>query len=535
MSSISKLTPAAIANTAEFTAALANINFDFALYKIEAPKEFDGVGSSLSTRRRDEAENGMPHITARKLGALFGELIPSTPNVSRAYGQRASEISRASSISPQARSRYGVFSSQVGSDATSIWAAATSGSAAIAIHLLACLLAKMWDGPEATAIWVEIVQRRKDVIRVELDATNIVHMATLAAAQQDITQAQLAEWDASARSWLRTADRVKYTQQKQLMLIVDNVKSCVNTMSDTYESVLTAWKHSLTQMEGLIQGISQQAVNGDILLASSAWHLFPDMQVVDPCTTLVVQNDPIFKSSGVLTVGLEKPNPDQNGIHWSLPLARLRYYGAPVVSSCAINSSERSRLSLTEFLQAFLGCFLQGWGDAALDISRAIKWLSHIHRLIEDAASAGLPEAKAISNPSAEFSWLNLLFVAAEYHLECEGNEKHLAKKLLSLGRRHGKAFLGLPREPIFGFLRSGVPAVSMRPYEANVFDKQFQERSNLTLRRGCFVELLRTEDDQISFLRKVARDICQDLQLESHQMFIRYKHVCPGSNKVTY
>ena len=533
MSSISKLTPAAIATTAEFTAAFANINFDFSLYKIEAPKEFDGVGSSLSTRRRDEAENGMPHITARKLGALFGALIPSTPNVSRAYGQRASEISRASSISPQTRSRYGVFSSQVGSDATSIWAAATSGSAAIAIHLLACLLAKMWDGPEATAIWVEIVQRRKELIRAELDATDIVQMATLAAAQQDITQAQLAEWDASARSWLRTADRVKYTQQKQLMLIVDNVKGCVNKMSDTYESVLTAWKHSLTQMEGLIQGISQQAMSGDILLASSAWHLFPDMQVVDPCTTLVVQNDPIFKSSGVLTVGLEKPNLDQNGIHWSLPLARLRHYGAPVVSSCAINSSERSRLSLTEFLQAFLGCFLQGWGDAASDTLRAIKWLSHIHQSIEDTASIGLPEAKAISNPGAEFSWLNLLFVAARYHLNCEGNEKQIAKKLLLLGRRHGKDFLGLPREPMFGFLSSKVPNGGM--LRSNVFDKRFQERPDVTLRRGCFVEQILSEDDQISFLRKVARDICQELQLESHQLFIRYKHTCPGSSNVNY
>lgn len=167
MSSISRLTPAAISSTAEFTAALASINFDFSLYKIEAPKEFDGVGSSLSTIRRDEAENGMSHATARKLGALFESVLPPTPNLTRAYGQRASEISRASSVSPQTRSRYGVFSSQVGSDATSIWAAATSGSAAIAVHLLACLLAKMWDGPEATAIWVEIVQRRKEMIRAE--------------------------------------------------------------------------------------------------------------------------------------------------------------------------------------------------------------------------------------------------------------------------------------------------------------------------------------------------------------------------------
>lgn len=373
-----------------------------------------------------------------------------------------------------------------------------------------------------------------------MDTTNIVQMVTLAAAQQDITQAQLAEWDASARSWLRTADRVKYREQKQLMLIVDNVKGCINTMSDTYESVLTAWTNSLTQMEGLIQGISQQAMSGDILLASSAWHLFPDMQVVDPCTALVPQSDPIFKSHVVLTVGLEKPNLEQNGICWSLLLARLRHYGAPVVSSCAINSSERSRLSLTELLQAFLGCFLQGWGDAGTDTVRAVKWLSHTHRILDDTASAGLPQAKAMFSASAESSWLNLLLLAARYHLDCKGNEKLIAKKLLSLGRKHGKAFLGLPREPMFGLLRYEVPTLGMQTFEAAVADKQplpgvnklLHERSvKTTLRRGCFVELLRTEDDQVLFLRKVAEDIFQELQLKSHQMFIRYKHECPGSS----
>ena len=165
--------------------------------------------------------------------------------MNRAYGQRASEISQASSISPQTRSRYGVFSSRAGSDSTSIWAAATSGPAAIAVHLLACLLAKMWDGPEATAIWVEIVKRRKELVWAEMDETSSCKMTTLAAARQTITRAQLAEWDASARSWLRTADAIKNLQRKQLMLIIDNLRGSVNKMNDTYESVMAAWKNTL--------------------------------------------------------------------------------------------------------------------------------------------------------------------------------------------------------------------------------------------------------------------------------------------------
>lgn len=504
MSSISKLTP--VAATFELAPALANLNFDFSLWKVEAPKEFDGVGSALSTIRRDEAENGLTHITARKLGALFQTILPSTPNLTRAYGQRASEISQTSSVSPQTRVKYGVFSSRVGSDATSIWAAATSGPAAIAVHLLACLLARMWDGPEATSIWAEIVQRRREIVHAEMSQNNIIEMTTLAAAKQDITRAQIAEWDASARSWLRTADAVKSLQQKQLTLIIDNVQGSVNQMSDTYDSVVTAWKNSLTQMDGLIEGISQQATSGEILLALSAWHLFPDMVVVNPCTTQVDQHDQIFTSGGVLTIGLEKPDPDRTGVYWSLPLARLRHYGAPVVSSCSIDSSERSRLSLDELVQAVLGCFLQGWGEAGLDTSAVIGWLSRLSRILNDAAFAGSVEAKALISGDAEYSWLNLLFSAAKHHMESTGNEKLVARKLISLGRRHGKAFLGIPRAPLFGLLH-----------------------------RGGFVGLIENEDDRIDFLRKVAKDACKELRLESHQIFIRYRHKCLESSKSVY
>lgn len=83
----------------EVAPALANFNFDFSLYKVEPPKEFEGVGSALSNIRREEAEAGTHHVTARKLGALFEGLLPSTPRLTRAYGKRASEISQCSSVS----------------------------------------------------------------------------------------------------------------------------------------------------------------------------------------------------------------------------------------------------------------------------------------------------------------------------------------------------------------------------------------------------------------------------------------------------
>ena len=177
-----------------------------------------------------------------------------------------------------------------------------------------------------------------------------------------------------------------------------------------------------------------------------------------------------------------------------------------MVLSSSISSSERSRLNLIEFLHAFLGCFLQGWNDAASDTSRAISWLSHVSHVLNEATSTGDPEAKLMVSGDAELSWFNLLLQAARYHLDCKSNDKVIAKKLIFLGRKFGKLFLGLPKLPIFGLLR-----------------------------RGSFVSLVCSEDDQINFLREDAQDVARELRLQNYQMFIRYKHGCAESSKTVY
>ena len=106
---------------------------------MEAPAEYRAVGESLSRQRRDIAEKGSSHITARKLGALFEQIVPSTPLLFEAYGARASSITH-HPVDANGVGQRGIFSSYVGADATSIWAAATSGRGAIAVHLLACML-----------------------------------------------------------------------------------------------------------------------------------------------------------------------------------------------------------------------------------------------------------------------------------------------------------------------------------------------------------------------------------------------------------
>ncbi|KAL8750820.1 MAG: hypothetical protein Q9184_006282 [Pyrenodesmia sp. 2 TL-2023] len=238
MASISKFIPGIASGSLDIQPALANLNFDFSLWKVAAPKEFEGVGSALSTSRREEAEDGKLHIIARKLGALF------------------EKIAQALSLDDQGRKSYGVFANQAGPDATSLWAAATSGGGAISVHLLACLLARIWDAPQAISIWVEIIKKRKEEVNADFEECNIGHMATLQAARQDFPRAQIADWDDSARAWLRSANEVKKKQQTQLMLIIDNVHVPVNCELDTYVSVMDAWTKSLMQMEALVKGVS---------------------------------------------------------------------------------------------------------------------------------------------------------------------------------------------------------------------------------------------------------------------------------------
>jgi hypothetical protein len=149
MATPSRLHASAISAFQENTVALASVNFDFSLYKVEAPVEYQGLGRLLSHRRRQAAEQGTEHVVARKLGALFSHAILATPSLFRAYGLRATEIA---DLNPQGSTNDGVFQDWIGADATSIWAAATSGQAVIAVHLLTYMLARQWSASEATAV-----------------------------------------------------------------------------------------------------------------------------------------------------------------------------------------------------------------------------------------------------------------------------------------------------------------------------------------------------------------------------------------------
>ena len=464
-SSLSKITGALASATNELTVAAANFNLDFSIMKVEAPTEFQPLGRGLSEQRRDDAENGIAHVTAQQLGALFKDVPPCTPQLVRAYGKRVSEISESPTLSLRDREATAAFAGHAGVDGTSIWAAATSGPGALPIQLLACMLARIWSVPEAISVWVELVKERKLEIATKCEKGEEVNFGTLMATRQTISRKQLSEWDASARAWLRTADDAKRLEQKQLMLVINNLDIPVNQNMSVYNSVIEAWKVALESLERLVVGMPQSLHgNGAILLGLSAWHLYPDLLILSAPkeAARVNMKDTLIAPGRVLTIGLQmERGDDPQGVYWSLSLAHLRYYGDPVVRRRAL-AQDSSRISFDELMKVALGSLSTYWGRPGQHSYAIATFFALIGDLIDRINGM---ERQAFLSREERFctdfrqlgpNWLQTLITAARSVTEATGEDRETTSRLINVGIKHGKHFLADPKsrsflEPVFG------------------------------------------------------------------------------------
>jgi hypothetical protein len=460
---IGRLQASLAAATNEVTVAAASINFDFTLVKYEAPKEYRLLGELLSTKRKHDAESGAAHVTARRLGSLFEGVCPPTPNLIKAYGKRVSEIAELAASKTPVDYSKSIFASYSGVDATSIWAAATSSKAALPVHLLNCMLARVFEAPEAISIWVELVkEQRQNIARKLEDGESLPFSLATAAAQQEIPRSQLAEWDASARAWLRTADGVKERNQTQLRLVLKNIAIPVNQKTAVFTSVIEAWKSALTTMDSLISGSPQAVSDGAAIVGLSAWHLYPDMTVFGTQIVEISMGDDLINAGGILSLGLSSSANDTSpGVYWCLSLTSLRYYGHPVRSERKLDADPK-RVSFPQFQLAVLGAVLGTWKIPMEHTKISIQIILSLGNLLQQDF-----------NTSTKDRWVEMLTQPALAYLAAKGDDKETASRLLHLGRRRASDFIPphmtKPDLPLFNLLHTIFFFRCLRDNEARI------------------------------------------------------------------
>jgi hypothetical protein len=459
-----------ITNKAESHVSAAAIYIDFSLYKVQPHDEYKDIGRSLSARRKNEADEGQSHLTAAQLGMLFDGIVPKVPNLIRVYGLRCSEIANSSTFNPKGTSQHGLFANEVGADGTAIWAAATSGDSAIAVHLLGCMLSRMWDPPEAISIWMQLIAERKHALST---SGNPLEYAT--SQNITLTREQIASWHTSTQAWRRTADEANARRQNQLLLIINNLGIPVNNKLCLSESVVGAWTTALTTVDKLVAGNPQSVQTGAPLLGLAAWHLYPDMIVFSQGRNAeakdVIQNDPLIQPGGIMTLGIHDMRRSGDGIYWSLPLTHLRYYGKPVQSEARL-SSRTSRASVEDLVYVALGSLIRRWCASASDIELATTFLVQLEAYVD------IP-----GNLRSEGTWLSLLASAAMTFIAAEEGTKASKLQLIKCGRRRYPLFIDDPTaDTIFGL---STPSTLLRLLPGNA--------------------------SRISLLRHIARDFSDD------------------------
>ncbi|KAJ5627388.1 hypothetical protein N7528_004815 [Penicillium herquei] len=461
---------------AESNIALARWDCDFSLVKFEAPLELQPLGKQLSKSRRESAEGGSFHILARRLGVLFDDVLPDVPALLEAYGTRASDIVQ-ETMQTLAEPRDivdGFFGTHLGIDSTTIWASATSGKSVLRIHLLACMLARIWSPQEATAIWAELVGHRQKIIKKQAQSAEFAdnYLAQLAAAHE-IDRSSLASWDASARAWLQVADQARRKKQVQVQLIVNNLSVAVKSHTESgahsfisktnpYDSVLLNLSRALTTLDKLVKGEPQRITDGGILLGLVSWHLYPDLVILGSSTKEIHQQDSLVKMGGVVTISISAQVTHGDGVYWSLPLASLRYYGTVQRERSTMRDS---RISVAQLSALLLGASL-GADDNAFTAAEIVQSLWKIYSNLYQTKMCQAAQKPFNLEPLGDLSRFNVVELVEDSRqslrdlmkilhflsplkdgidllLSADESEKKMANHLMRYGSNSARSWIG--------------------------------------------------------------------------------------------
>lgn len=180
-------------------------------------------------------------------------------------------------------------------------------------------------------------------------------------------------------------------------------------------------------MDKLVQGHQYSAQDGAVLIALSAWHLYPDVVVLGAKSRELNQHDQLIGNGSTLTIGLQNSPEISVGVHWSLSLAHLRYYGSPIRARGVVDA-ESSRLTFPQFLLTALRAIIASWGLMSSQVRDGARPIAHMSSVL-----TGSTDAISQWGPA---TWLSPLNSAATAFLNSHGEEIDAATKLFRLGHR---------------------------------------------------------------------------------------------------
>lgn len=231
------------------------------------------------------------------------------------------------------------------------------------------------------------------------------------------------------------------------MRLIQQSDTALPTGDDVYAIVKKVWQSSIEIVEKLLSGESYRTSTAEPLLALAAWHLYPNMTILGPNPADVLQEDPLFRAGGILTIGMVADGSlSENGITWSLPLSHLRFYGKPITKTRSLGlDSERVYFDDLKYL--ILGAVTGNWFTKSGGFQRVVEFLDALINCLRPQN----PQTSHINSSGTQLDkdepyqlpeWLELLWQAASDIRGSQGELRNDRERLYKLGHRRGLKFL---------------------------------------------------------------------------------------------
>lgn len=250
------------------------------------------------------------------------------------------------------------------------------------------------------------------------------------------------------------------------MLIVKNISLSTGSNKSPAINVIAAWDLAMRTMETHLEGISQQVSDGAVLFAISSWHMYPNLIHFGRTAQNVTFSDMLFTKPATMTLGLNefKTSQENRGIHWSLALSHLRYYGDPVPVESV---EDRTRASPVQFKVIVLGGVLESWRVSRYDRLDAVRWIHELWKFLQETTIGKQIDMRF----SPITSWLQVLGSAANDVLSATSTLFARYEDCLGFGETWADEFLSLSESqppPYFGLCNPSVMKALSEPLDVD-------------------------------------------------------------------